>query len=332
MKSTIEFRKDIVSGDWILISTGIQKKPVFFKKTEEKPFPKSKCPFDDIQKSKQEKILLWAPRPGGKNPKDWWIQIFPNKYPVVASSRICPSLEKCGVYEKKIGVGFQEVIVTRSHKKHFGLMSKAEIELVIEAYQSRFQALSAEPCVDYILIIHNHGSRAGATVPHPHSQIFAIPIIPPDVKKSLEGSRKYFHENKKCVHCAILKDELREKNRIIYQNKLFVVLAPYASRVSYEIRIFPKFHESRFEAIDQAQRNDLADALKTILSKIFKKLKNPDYNMFIHTAPPKEKHAEHYHWHLEILPRIATWGGLELGAGIDVVKISPEETVKLLRR
>jgi len=99
-----------------------------------------------------------------------------------------------------------------------------------------------------------------------------------------------------------------------------------------EVRIFPKLHESRFEAIDQAQRNDLADALKIILSKIFKKLKNPDYNMFIHTAPPKERHAEHYHWHLEILPRIATWGGLELGAGIDVVKISPEETAKFFRQ
>ena len=169
-------------------------------------------------------------------------------------------------------------------------------------------------------------------MPHPHSQIFAIPIIPPDVKRSLEGSRKYFHENKKCVHCAILKDELKEKERVIYQNKLFVVLAPYASRVAYEVRIFPKLHESRFEAIDQAQRNDLADALKIILSKIFKKLKNPDYNMFIHTAPPKERHAEHYHWHLEILPRIATWGGLELGAGIDVVKISPEETAKFFRQ
>ena len=332
MKSTVEFRKDIVSGDWVLISTDIQKKPVFFKKAESKPLPKSKCPFDDIRKSKQEKVLLWMPKPGRKNLKDWWIQIFPNKYPVVASSRICPPLEKCGIHEKKIGVGFQEVIVTRSHEKHFGLMSKNEIELVIEAYQSRFQALSAEPCVDYILIIHNHGSRSGATVPHPHSQIFAIPIIPPDVKRSLEGSRKYFHENKKCVHCAILKDELKEKERVIYQNKHFVVLAPYASRVAYEVRIFPKLHESRFEAIDQAQRNDLADALKIIFSKIFKKLKNPDYNMFIHTAPPKERHAEHYHWHLEILPRIATWGGLELGAGIDVVKISPEETAKLLRK
>lgn len=57
MKPTIEFRKDIISGDWVLISTGIQKKPVFFKGAESKPLPKSKCPFDDIKKSKQEKMF-----------------------------------------------------------------------------------------------------------------------------------------------------------------------------------------------------------------------------------------------------------------------------------
>ncbi|MDP3934890.1 MAG: HIT domain-containing protein [Candidatus Giovannonibacteria bacterium] len=315
MKPTIEFRKDIVSGDWVLISTDIQKKPVFFKRIKTKPFPKSRCPFETIQQS-----------------KDRWVHVFPNKYPVVARSNICPPLEKCGIHEKKIGVGFQEVVVTRSHERHFALMTRDEICLVLEAYQSRYQALASEPCVDYILIIHNHGSRAGATVPHPHSQVFAIPIIPPDVKRSLEGSHNYFRAHRRCVHCDILKDELKEKERTIYQNKRFVVLAPYASRVSYEVRIFPKFHESRFEVIDQAQRKDLSDAMSFVFQRIFKKNKNPDYNFFIHTAPPKERHAEHYHWHMEILPRAAIWGGLELGAGIDVVKISPEETAKLLRR
>ncbi len=332
MKPTIEFRKDLVSGDWVLVSTGVRKKPVFFKRREEKPLPKSKCPFDNFKKYKQEKVLLWMPKPGGKDMKDWWIQIFPNKYPAVASSRICPPLEKCGIHEKKIGVGFQEVVVTKSHERHFALMTLGELNLVLEAYQSRYQALASEPCVDYILIIHNHGARSGATVPHPHSQIFAIPIIPPDVRRSLEGSRKYFHEHKRCVHCEILKSELKEKERVIYQNKHFVVLAPYASRAVYETRIFPKFHESRFEVIDQAQRNDLSDAMSFIFRKIFKKLKNPDYNFFIHTAPLKERHAEHYHWHMEILPRVAIWGGLELGTGIDVVKVSPEETAKLLRK
>ena len=332
MQSTIEFRKDLVSGDWVLISTDISRKPVFFKRTHSKPLPKTLCPFEGSRLDSQEKTLLWLPKPGKKSEADWWVRIFPNKYPVVTQSNICPPLEIKNIHERKIGVGFQEVIVTRSHSNHLGLMSVKEIRLVIEAYQSRYQALSAEPCVDYILIIHNHGSTAGATVPHPHSQIFAIPIIPPDVKRSIEGSLRHFRDRKKCAHCELLRVELKEKERIIYQNQSFIVLAPYASRVAYETRIFPKRHESRFEVIDQKQRDDLADAMKFIFPRIFKKLKNPDYNFFIHTSPPKEKNTKHYHWHMEILPRFSTWGGLELGAGIDVVKVAPEEAAKILRK
>ena len=114
--------------------------------------------------------------------------------------------------------------------------------------------------------------------------------------------------------------------------KVFVFFVSVPSPVSHEIRIFPKFHESRFEVIDRKQRGDLSDTLKIIFYKIFKKLRNPDYNMVIHTAPPKARGVEHYHWHVEILPRFGIWGGLELGTGIDVVKISPEEATKILRK
>ena len=69
-----------------------------------------------------------------------------------------------------------------------------------------------------------------------------------------------------------------------------------------------------------------------IFGKLKDKMRNPDYNFFIHTAPPKEKSFPRYHWHIEILPRISIWGGVELGAGLDIVKISPEEAAKILRK
>ncbi len=328
----IEFRKDLVSGDWVLVSTKIQKKPVFFKNSSAKALPKSKCPFDNPATSNQEDILLWLPRPGKNEFKNWWVQIFPNKYPVVSPSRICPILEFNGPYQHKDGVGFQEVVVTEDHSRHLSKMTNQEIELLLEAFTARYQALRAEPCVEYILIIHNHGPSAGATVPHPHSQILAIPIIPPDVSRSLNGSRIYFTKHRRCVHCDLLKWELKEKKRIIYENKLFLAMAPYASKANFEIRIFPKLHESRFEVIDQKQKDALAETMRVIFSRIDKKLNNPDYNFFIHTAPPKDRNSKHYHWHMEILPRTATWGGFELGAGVEVVKVSPEEAAKILRK
>lgn len=330
-KNLIEFRKDLVSGDWVLISTNLQKKPVFFTRSETKPMPKLRCPFENLQKAGHEKVFLWLPRKGKNDFKNWWVQVVNNKYPVVHTGKTCQPVFKNGLFEYTDGNGFQELVVMRDHDRPPGLMTKEEIELVLEAYTIRYHALKIEPCIEYIFIIHNSGSRAGASVPHPHSQIFAIPIVPPDISRSLSGSRDYFRKNGRCVHCDMLKWELAKKERIIYQNKSFAVLAPYASKVAYEIRIFPKRHEARFEIIDSFQKKDLAEAMQKVLFRIYRYLKNPDYNFFIHTAPPKGTDS-HYHWHIEILPRVAIWGGLELGTGIEVVKIAPEETAKLLRK
>ncbi|MDP2668605.1 MAG: HIT domain-containing protein [bacterium] len=332
MNNVIEFRKDLVSGDWVLISGQKSKKPVFFTREPSKALPKSRCPFENIVQSEQGKNLLWLPKKGKSDVKDWWVRVYMNKYPVVVTNKTCSPTITEGLFRHTPGNGFQELVIMRDHVRSFGLMTKDEIKIILESYIFRYRALSDEPCVEFILILHNSGPRAGASVPHPHSQIFALPIIPPDVSRSLEGSKRYFEKTKRCVHCDILKSEINEKTRIIYQNSSFVAVAPYASKVSYETRIFPKKHEPRFEIIDQQCKNDLADAMRVILSKIYKNLKNPDYNFFIHTSPPGTKHDKHYHWHMEILPRIAIWGGLELGAGIDVVRVSPEEAAKLLRK
>jgi len=331
-KKLIEFRKDLVSGDWVLVSSTLQKKPVFFDHVDSKPLPKSKCPFENPQKASHGEVLLWLPKRGKNDFKNWWLQVLKNRYPVIETNKVCSPVYKKNIFEFTPGSGFQELVIMRDHGRHFGLMNKEEIELILEAYTIRYHALCLEPCVEYILILHNAGPRAGASVPHPHSQIFAIPIIPPDVSRSLVGAVNYFQKNRRCVHCDMLKWETKKKERIIYQNDSFTALAPYASKVAYEVRIFPKKHEARFEMVDQEQKSDLAEAMRAVFSRIYKNLKNPDYNFFIHTAPPKESGKSHYHWHMEILPRVAVWGGLELGAGIEVVKISPEETAKLLRK
>jgi len=331
-KNLIEFRKDLVSGDWVLISSTLQKKPVFFDNADSRPLPKSKCPFEDPQKSGHNELLMWLPKPGKNDFKNWWVQALKNKFPVIETNKVCYPVYKRDNFEFTPGNGFQELIIMRDHNKPFGRMTKEEIEIILDAYTIRYHELRLEPCVEYILILHNSGFRAGASVPHPHSQIFAIPIIPPDVSRSLVGSANYYRKNKRCVHCDMLKWETGKKERIIFQNGLFVALAPYASKAAYEVRIFPKKHEARFEVIDQEQKRDLAEAMREVFSRIYKNLKNPDYNFFIHTAPPKVSDKGYYHWHMEILPRVAVWGGLELGAGIEVVKVAPEEAAKLLRK
>ncbi len=332
------FRKDLVSGEWILVATAIKKKPNFFARISRRPkVPKSSCPFEDPERSDNVPALLKYAHPswagGGRGrPSSWFVQVVPNKFPVLTPHTVCPVPLPEGPYQKMGGVGFQEVVITRDHEHSLGFMSASEIATVFSAYRERYLALKKERCVKYILIFHNNGPSAGATVPHPHSQILALPIIPPDVGRSLSGSKRYFVKRQRCVHCDMLKQELRDKKRLVYKNKHFVVLCPYASRVSFEIRLFPLEHNPNFENFTALQRESLAEAVRVIFAKLKNAMNDPDYNFFIHTAPAKGPRARHYHWHLEILPRGAIWGGVELGTGIEIIKMPPEEAARILRK
>lgn len=334
-KQVHEFRKDLVSGDWILIAPSRARRPDIVKAKKEKEF----CPFCNPQKSGNPPPILWYPRPGTplKKRKDlssWFVQVLPNKYPLlsVPLTKTCPPVHSLGPQKTLRGVGFHEIIVTRDHFKTIDKMNLEEIDLLLRTYQNRYQTLASEPCVNYILIFHNQGQLAGASLFHPHSQLVALPVVDPDISRSLEGSQEYYEKHKKCIHCAMLEWEMKQKKRIIYQNKHFVTLVPFAPRVSYETRIYPLAHAAHFEEISDEKRRFLAESLRDALKRIAKAIKTQDYNFFIHSVPLTLKNHDHYHWHMEILPRVSAWAGLELGVGIEAVVIPPEEAAKDLRR
>ncbi len=327
IKPISEFRQDPVSGDWILLAPlrNIGHKFEGRAKTE---LPKNKCPFENPSKfGNAPPVLVYQKE--AKN--DWFLQIIPNKYPAVGQGDYNLIHQK-GLYKAQAGVGFHEIVIFRDHDRYLADFTKEEIKKVLLAYQERYRSLAKEKCVKYISIFHNHGKEAGSTVPHPHSQILALPIIPPDVSHSISGSRRYFHEHNRCAHCQMINRELKEKKRIIYQNKDIIVITPFVSRTEFEIRIFPKKHFAYFDKIKNKELEFLADALKFAFLKIYKKLKDPAFNFFIHTAPTiRNQDYSHYHWHIEILPKFDIFGGFELGTGIDIVSITPEKAAEILK-
>ena len=331
-----ELRFDLVSKDWVLIATGRAKRPEMFKKEHQKPQEVSpdKCPFCQID-TQERPTLIWKdgkelPHKNGNIPKDWSVISFPNKYPAFFPS---DSLNERadGPYQMMDGVGFHEVIVTHDHNKQWAQFSVKEIKDVIDVYQERYLELMNEKFVNYISIFHNNGPEAGASVAHPHSQLIAIPLIDPDLQSSINGSRRYFEAQQKCVHCAMLEWDREDGRRIVFENDEFVVLVPFASRVAFETRIYPKEHHAYFERIDDGQKEYFAEALKVALEKLYKGLNDPPFNFFIHTAPCDGKDYGHYHWHLEIFPKTAIWAGFELGAGIEISTIEPEKAAEYLR-
>ncbi len=326
---TPELRKDLVSGDWIVISPNRRKRPEQFKKSETtKRQPKKGCIFEDLKKINSSGPILTY---GEKN---WEVAVIENKYPAFTHKKmLCPVLEKQGPYQILKAVGHHELVVTRNHDNNFSKLSKKEAGQVFEAFRDRYLMLISDSCVEYVSIFHNWGVKAGASIYHPHYQIIAMPVVPPDISHSLKGSDSYFKEHKKCVHCVMLEWELKNKTRIIYENAGAVAFSPFVSRDPFEIRIFPKKHLSYFENTLNADMDYMVDVLQTALKKLEKNLKNPDYNFFIHTSPikNKEKHR-HYHWHIEIIPKTRIRAGFELGTGMEINIVDPDEAAKLLRK
>ncbi len=338
VKFPSELRFDLVSGEWVVIATGRARRPETFKK--DKKIKESVSPRDCVfcRLSEQEKPLLVFYN--GKKvdvaakdgiPKRWSVVSVPNKYPAfIYNQKMNKRTE--GPYRLMDAVGFHEVIITRDHRKQIAQFSQAQIKEVIDVYQERYLALMKQKFVNYISIFHNHGYEAGASIAHPHSQIIAVPIMDPDIQSGLNYSKKFFENNKKCAHCLMNEWDIKNKKRIIFQNKDFVAVCPFASRMAFEIVISPKQHSAYFERIGEKQKWAFAEAFQAVMRKLYKALNNPPYNFFIHTAPCNGENYDFYHWHLSILPKTATWAGFELCTGIEISTIEPEKAAEYLRK
>ncbi len=335
-----EFRQDVVSGDWVLISTERSKKPnpqesgihdLLYK-------DKMSCPFEDPQKSDHKDPVLvfnrgqkivWENSFSG----EWTTQVVKNKYPAIVQG-LCMPPRNVGPFLVADGFGFHELVITRDHDKSFAQFTNEETSEVLNAYKERYNSISKDECGDYVLIFHNHGRLAGASVFHNHSQILSIPVVPPGVLRSINRTKEFFEKNGENVHEMLIEWEIQQKKRVICENEKFIALCPFASRTPYEMRIFPKKKISSFGDTPQEDISFLADMLNKVLKKLHLALNNPDYTFFIHTAPTKKDASSpfsFYHWHIEILPRFSIAAGLELGANVFVNTVDPDEAAELFR-
>ena len=339
IKFPSELRFDLASKDWVVIATGRAKRPEMFKKEKETRIrpPKKDCFFCNINTQRMPTAILFNGKKiflelDGKVPNNWTAISIPNKYPAFVPAQELNEKIKGGIYQTVNAVGYHEVVITKDHDKHLALMTAGQVKEVIDIYQDRSLELAKKPFVNYVAIFHNHGKEAGASVYHPHSQIVTIPMIDPDLKKALSNSQRYFKKQGKCLYCEMLKWESKVKERIVFENKDFVAICPFASKAAFQVIISPKKHSAYFDQITEKQKENFAQILRISLYKIYKGLNNPSYNFYIHTAPCSGKDYPSYHWHLTILPKTSIYAGFELGAGIEVSTIEPEKAAAYLRK
>jgi UDPglucose--hexose-1-phosphate uridylyltransferase len=328
-----ELRYHATSGEWVLIAPARSDRPHELNKIKAKrvPSPKGKCPFENPQKSGNEIPIFWFLE--NKPISKWKIQVLPNKYPVLMHRyRTCAATHRDGMYTAVSGVGHHDLLITRDHAKTFSDLSDDDAYEVFRGFHKRYHEIVADGCVKYISMFQNWGTSAGASIFHPHYQIVATPVIPHGVGRSLIFSHSYFAKHHSCIHCAIIRKEIKENKRIVYENKDVIAFIPFAAKEPFQVNIFLKSHRPYFEDTPPLELRAVALALKKVLESIKKKLGDPDYNFFMHTAPAFQKRRHrHYHWHIEVVPKSNISAGFELGTGIELNPMFPEDAAKIIR-
>lgn len=300
-----EIRKDYLLDKYVIITPERVKRPRDIK--EETVLSRTTpCPFCP-EKIKKEGVVDQIN--GGKN---WHVSCVKNIYPAVTP-------------DNKKAFGMQEVIIeTPDHIKELAELPTNHIEDVLKMYARRTEALTKIKKINYILCFKNQGSKAGASIVHAHSQVFATQILPPEVEKEMEAAEKYWRKNGICPYCQIIKKEMRSPRKI-FADKHIAAFAPYASQYHYEAWIFTKRHIDNIAKLNPREFKSFARILKKILLKLH--VLDLSFNFFLHQIV----FNKNQHLCLKIQPRGSIWAGVELGSGLVINSISPEEAARYYR-
>ncbi len=319
----------------MIIATERAKRPDDFKlKIEKKILPAFdvNCPFCPGNEGKTpSEIFAYRKSGTDKDKPGWWVRITPNKFPALISEVELSRVTE-GFFRKMDGYGRHEVIIeSPEHNLSLGNMSLKQVEEVLLVYRQRYIELSLEKNIKIIIIFRNQGLAAGTSILHPHSQLIALPLVPTHIRHLLEEAMRYYDNHGVCVFCDMIKEEMEFKKRVVLETEKFIAFHPFASKVPFETWILPKNHNAGFGNISIEEAKGLAFILREILGKLYSKLSDPDYNFVLHTAPIKDSNEDYYHWYIQILPRLTTPAGFELGSGVYINTILPEETASFLK-
>jgi UDPglucose--hexose-1-phosphate uridylyltransferase len=327
-----ELRKDPITGRWVIISTDRARRPSDFVRDSVQIKGTGFCPFCYGNESKTPpEILAYRRNGSGPNTSGWSVRVVPNKFPALG---IEGELDRQGegLFDKMNGIGAHEVIIeTPEHQSTLAMLSDPSVEEVLWAYRERVIDLKRDKRFRYALIFKNHGEAAGASLEHTHSQLIALPIVPKRVREEVDSSKRYYDEKERCIFCDMIRQEVESGVRVIAENDQCIALAPYAPRFPFETWLLPRQHSSAFENHQSPTYASVASMLRNLLRRLDVVLAQPAYNYVIHTSPIGEETNEHYHWHIEMMPKLTKVAGFEWGTGFYINPTPPEESARFLR-
>lgn len=336
-----ELRRDPLSNRWVIIATERAMRPSDFK--VEAPHPSGAvCPFcPGNEHLTPPEIMAVRSNGQGPNKPGWSIRVIPNKFPAL---RIEGDLGRkgYGMYDKMNGIGAHEVIIeTADHNLDLCDYPQSHMEQVLRAYRDRVSDLKNDSRFKYMLVFKNHGTNAGASLDHPHSQLIAVPVTPKRVSEELQNCRDYFEYKERCLLCDIISQEQLLEERLVLVEENMIAVVPYASRFPFEVHVMPRRHMHDYCKITDREISSLSYVMKSVIKKLRQALNNPAYNFILQTSPitiPRPGRPEQwgtiehdFHWHIEIIPRLTRIAGFEWGTGFYINPVTPENAAKFLR-
>jgi UDPglucose--hexose-1-phosphate uridylyltransferase len=290
---------------------------------------------------------VWADRPNGGPPngRGWTARAVPNLYPAFAPAAdhgddtprparraaaegprdpLATERGEPELFPARPAVGAHEVIVnTPQPVASLAALEPEQAERAMEAWRTRMRA---HPEASYVHLIVNEGRRAGASLPHTHAQLYALPFVPAAVARERERFTAYANRTQgRNLLADVLQEEVRRRERLVAVDTDVVALCPFASRVPFQVQVVPRQPRASFEndgPLGAALLQDVLRRLGRALGAV------PPLNMWVRTAP---RGAEHFCWRIDVLPRLTHHAGLELGVGVHLNVLAPERAAELLR-
>jgi UDPglucose--hexose-1-phosphate uridylyltransferase len=318
-----ELRQDPLGGGWVAITAGRAARPEAFLRDVGTPRGPLGCPFCPGNEH-MTPPEVWADRDPGSEPDrpGWHVRVVPNKFPAFAG----PPAEvhhNGSLYRWAPTAGVHEVVI--HNPDHWATLADLEVPAVARAMAAWRERLAAhrDPDLGAVLVIVNQGRTAGASLEHPHSQVFATAGRPDRVQAEVDRLR-----GDGCAACATVAAE-RDGPRLVRAGGELLTVCPWASTAPFEALLLPAAHRPRFEEGGPDGDAATAAALRDLLRR-FRGVAGDQapYNLVLHSAPPG---VDDFHWHLHLLPRLTTYGGFELGTGVIINVVDPDRAAEALR-
>lgn len=243
---------------------------------------------------------------------------------------LATGLGQVSISEARAAGSWRTIVAPPREHRPLHAVGSSVIEAMVALARGALADARAAAKTDYLQVVQNWGGQAGARTNHLCIDLYDLPQVPHRIAEELGGAARFVIREGECPYCRLVRDETMRPDRLVWQDADSVAFAPWASRSPFEVWIVPRRHNADFSRATDADVRATAEALRNVLARLAVSLDGPPYNLLLHSAPLREQVDSTYHWHWEIHPRLREIAGLEVGTGLPVNPVSPEEAVEEL--